>query len=290
MKILVLVVILIQSAMPCNALAASLVGVLEEPQCRYGGSRVVRPLFLSKESAWISLSSAQTASPYIQVKMSWSVAFDGHSFGAIQTIDPGFTSPHSWTYTRDRLLNVASGDLAPSVANKSGQFSGWCQKPTVRPLIVVSDGQVEDPEKWKPADVSVHDLTHLFDDFKRNAGVAFVCASLLEKGVPFEYVVRDLEAAKAYKNNSGRRLVTVRLKNGSGCDGLIDKSWDRHSFLMVNSSIAYLGVGLELVDAGDYDGDGASELIFWFSGYNHDGYMLYSKNSTELIPFTWKYH
>lgn len=236
------------------------------------------------------MNSAQTASPYIQSKMSWSVAFDGRKLGTIQTTDPGFTTPYSWTYTRDRLLNVQSSDLAPSVANKSGLFSGWCQKPAVRPLIVVSGGQVDDPETWRPTTVSVDDLARLFDDFRRNAGVAYICANLLESGVPFEYGLQDLEAVKGYKNNSDRRLITMRLKKGSNCDGPIDKSWDRHSFLTTKSSIAYLGVGLELVDAGDYDGDGASELIFWFSGYNHDGYMLYSKDSPGLIPFTWKYH
>lgn len=290
MKILALVVLLLQGAIPCNAFAASLVGVLEEPQCRYGVGRFVRPLFLSKGGAWLSLDSAQAANPYIQKQMSWSIAFDGRKVGTLQTSSSGFNSPDSWIYKRDHLLKLASGDLAPSVANKSDQFWGWCQRPSVRPLVVVSDENVEDPEKWKPTAISSDDLKQVFDEFKRHAGIAFVCANTLEQGVPFDYGPQDIEALKSYKDSAGRRLITVRLKNGSNCDGPIDKSWGRHSFLATKNNIAYLGVGLELVDAGDYDGDGTSELLFWFSGYNHDGYMLYSTEAAGMIEFTWKYH
>jgi len=45
-----------------------------------------------------------------------------------------------------------------------------------------------------------------------------------------------------------------------------------------------------LVDAGDYDGDGDSEVIFWVSRYNHDGYVLFYKQLSRFVEFSWGYH
>lgn len=45
-----------------------------------------------------------------------------------------------------------------------------------------------------------------------------------------------------------------------------------------------------LVDAGDYDGDGKSEILFWFERYNRDGYVLFYDKCSKFDEFTWPYH
>ena len=44
------------------------------------------------------------------------------------------------------------------------------------------------------------------------------------------------------------------------------------------------------IDAGDFDANGTSEVLFWFSGYNNDGYVLFTDNLKHRVEFTWHYH
>jgi hypothetical protein len=48
--------------------------------------------------------------------------------------------------------------------------------------------------------------------------------------------------------------------------------------------------GAELVDAGDYDAGGWSEVVFWHSGYDEDGYSLLYRQFHERTDFFWIYH
>lgn len=48
--------------------------------------------------------------------------------------------------------------------------------------------------------------------------------------------------------------------------------------------------GFALIATHDVDGDGRSELVFWYSGYVHDGYVLLSEGLTKKATFTWGYH
>jgi len=47
---------------------------------------------------------------------------------------------------------------------------------------------------------------------------------------------------------------------------------------------------LTLVDIGDFDGDGAVEALFWLSGYNENGYVLFFDQFRRKATFTWSYH
>jgi hypothetical protein len=59
---------------------------------------------------------------------------------------------------------------------------------------------------------------------------------------------------------------------------------------LVGDDTRYLGQDLTLVDAGDYDGDGASELLFWYSGYDEDGYTLVYDGGRKSVDYHWNYH
>lgn len=47
---------------------------------------------------------------------------------------------------------------------------------------------------------------------------------------------------------------------------------------------------ITLIDAGDYDSNGKSEVIFWTSRYDGDGYVMFYNDFTSMIDFTWCYH
>lgn len=46
----------------------------------------------------------------------------------------------------------------------------------------------------------------------------------------------------------------------------------------------------ELIAMRDFDGDGRTELVFWYSGYVRDGYVLFSGSFSKMSTFTWGYH
>jgi len=77
---------------------------------------------------------------------------------------------------------------------------------------------------------------------------------------------------------------------GAGQDGPLDPSLAPAWYLIDGESIDYLGSEMTLLDAGDYDGDGESELLFWHSGYNSDGYVLIYRDFHEKAEFLWNYH
>lgn len=43
----------------------------------------------------------------------------------------------------------------------------------------------------------------------------------------------------------------------------------------------------ELIEHRDFDGDGRTELVFWYFGYMHDGYVMLFDGLTKLTTFTW---
>ncbi|MBL8513480.1 MAG: hypothetical protein JNJ55_05780 [Betaproteobacteria bacterium] len=46
----------------------------------------------------------------------------------------------------------------------------------------------------------------------------------------------------------------------------------------------------ELISTRDLDADGKGEVVFWYSGYVHDGYVLFFEGMTRMATFTWGYH
>ncbi len=73
------------------------------------------------------------------------------------------------------------------------------------------------------------------------------------------------------------------------CDGPRDDAWATHWFL-IGDAIQFLGVNLSLVDVGDYDADGTAEVLFWYSGYNSDGYSLFYDGLQKRVDYLWNYH
>jgi hypothetical protein len=268
----------------------TMIGVLEEPQCNDQSGTAVRALFAKSKTGWTSLSSESAARGIDLDKINWVIALHSRKMGKIRTIDPGFTTPYQWTYPRDRLLNISPNQIIPHVGDKLHLFAGWCRAPKNRPLVVVSNGGVSDPDNWKPFEPEASLIARVFVQFRKHAGPAVICPGHSDSSVPFSYTSNDLETLAGYKDRSGRKLISVRLKpRTDGCDGPTDAAWDAHTFLVTAQS-TYLGAGLSLVDAGDYDANGKSELLFWFSGYNQDGYVLFSSDLAKETEYLWQYH
>lgn len=272
------------------AAAEVLIGVLEHPQCKRERTRAVRVLFARESSGWTSLAGEHPVGQ-ASFPTTWTVAFDGRSLGRVTTRDPGWRSEHPWTYPRDRLLNLVGG--APAMPNQDQRFGGWCEAPADRPLVVVSKANVADPAGWKRRAASPDVRTQVFPSFKAKAGRQVTCPGGSERVVELNYSARDLSVLAVYMDGQGRRLVAVSLDPGlNTCDGPAESAWWPNWFMIPPESgqPVFLGEGLWLVDAGDYDRDGRSEVLFWFSGYNRDGYVLLTDALATRVEYLWNYH
>jgi hypothetical protein len=122
---------------------------------------------------------------------------------------------------------------------------------------------------------------------------------------PWLYKDTDIKIGKAYHSNKGDSLVEMILEGGK-C-GINDGPFQSQLFLirsdkssahitldrkkrLLNNSGNEDQLSLILVDAGDYDGDGKSEIVFFVSGYNEDGYALFYDSFQKNLFRTWHYH
>lgn len=275
--------------LPALQAAPPLVAVLEYPQCAHDSVLAVRPLFAHVDDRWIPLSSADSASRFDMSNMEWTVAFDGNNRGTVRTTDPRTHFADDWFFARDRRLDVAMTPAPPRIANTRHAFSGWCSAPPTRPLVLVSPANYRDPDHWQRFDAPSSIREELFADFKRVVDTTWYCPKDPEKAIPFPYTAKHIAMRAAYRDRRGRRLIALQLDFKDGCDGMSGDDRGIHWFFLDHGT-RYIGNGLELVDAGDYDADGASEILFWSGGYDRDGYSLYYDDLRRHADFTWGYH
>jgi len=290
MFIILVTMLILLGCKPQGNASEVLIGTLEQPQCKEDLTIAVRVLFVKQEREWVALTSLE-ASQNVALPKTWTVGLDGRSLGTITTIsNPNFQTIDQWT-SRDRLLFLKPGQSAPNVTNKQGRFVGWCGKPNRRPLVVVSSPSVHDPDQWKPYQPENALRALLFESFKKHAGDAIICIDDSETAKPFLYTSQDLVFFSCYQDRFGRKLITLGPDTRRyNCDGPLDEAWAPLSFLLYNEKVLYLGSNLTLVDAGDYDSDDISELLFWYSGNNEDGYTLFYDKFQNHTEYHWKYH
>jgi len=271
-----------------------LLGVLEEPQCAKERGVGARIMFVSERARWESLA-LRDASPTLDVtERKWTVALDGRSLGTVtleNSSSPGAPQVTDWYYTRDKLF-VPGGNY-PSVNNLES-FAGWCEAPSRRPLVLVSHSMIRDPAGWKPLAISNGYRRKLYQPMKLALGTTNVFRCRDPEGLmpePFDFQPEDLKLYKVYRSKTEGILVSIGLDpEGYGCDGVTEPAWLAHWFLLHDAQVDLIGTGMELVDAGDYDGDGRSEVLFWKSGYNRDGYLLVFDGLRQKAEYTWSYH
>ena len=295
MKVTALFLSLLSLTVHANAESVYL-GVLTE--ARYSDETSSKILFVKKGKKWLSVANEffREGDPDVG-PIKWTVAFDGRKLGElrIEEPDPEATVINQWNYSRDRFFEVKANQEIPKVANKSKQFGGWTKVPKYRPLVLVSKPYFSDPEHWQPFVVDEDLRKKLFVPLKLVMGrfSAFNCPDgpYVNETVPFDFKLEDVVFYKSYASSNGQKIVALGMDHKKyGCDGVWPASWRDNWFLIEGDNLDYIGREMTLVDAGDYDNDGKSELLFWHSGYNRDGYILMYDSFREKSQFIWGYH
>jgi hypothetical protein len=75
------------------------------------------------------------------------------------------------------------------------------------------------------------------------------------------------------------------------CEGPPEDAFVNQWFVVKpGGEIRFLGAGMWLVDAGDYDNDGKSEVVFSIDRYNQGGYELFYYDFKKSAVFQFSYH
>jgi hypothetical protein len=158
--------------------------------------------------------------------------------------------------------------------------------------VAVSQPNYSDPDQWKPAQLSPALVTAAREQFRSKFPKASNCRNPEENILrPWDYRDEDIRAAKAYSSMDGWSLIELNL-TGNACDGYLGQEAFYGQWFVVDPSgkPRFLGTDMWLVDAGDYDNTGQSEILFAIDGYNMGGYRLFYDHFSRSAEFLFHYH
>jgi hypothetical protein len=253
-------------------------------------------------TAFVAVGGQWKKLDVLKERMKWTVAFDGKDLGEIESEPRPFpevstdSSPvGSRTYLRAVHAVLTRPEKVPSVGEPQGRFNGAFETIVRRPLVLVSKPNYRDPDNWKPSNV-------LRDFIKPvQSELARVYSHIRECGSDGEPLTRDwklpeaaLEITKGYESAKHSYLVATHVRDHKclfAVDGttLTDLAGMQWFYIDGAKSVRYLGKDWELVDAGDYDATGNSQVIF-FSGDAMTGreeYVLFYDDFRSRV--TWAY-
>ena len=275
-----------------------ILGVLEDNQGHYVGDsnyRTVRVVFEKDGDEWRPFRSgcedqmclkAVTSSYPSEVK--WTITFDGKSMGQVVTRNP---RDFHW-YSDVGQQAITSATPVPTIGTRSPEFGGFTGATVYRPLVASSKQYFADPDRWKPLILS-RELTALLQQaFRRKFPKLCRTSPAEQSGLEQSpYRDKDVKVVKAYVSGSGSLLARLHLEAVACQDkeaGFeIDDPW---FFVDTDKAVTYLDSGVWLIDEGDYDNDGKSELIFAIDRYNEGGYEIWYDNFRKHSTFKFNYH
>jgi hypothetical protein len=276
----------------------TLIGVLED---RTGSTTseerrfIVRAVFRKDTDGWKSLEpqcnnmSCLASSPAdFPQAVDWTIVYDGTTHGSVRA-----TTPPAWQLYAD----VGSQELEPGVApplvgERSAEFAGNQGQPTYRPLLATSFQSATDPDSWDATGVPRTSVTAISAAFRGLFTNVLNCATGQSNDAqPATYTDSGIKISNSTAAANGWIIATARLDEYR-CDGpLDDTAFAPQTFAVSPEGEArYLGEGLQFVDAGDFDGDGRSEVVFAITRGNQGGYDLRYNDFANQAVFAFSYH
>lgn len=258
--------------------------------------RVVIAAFSKEATGWKTLDG-------LNQNVKWTVAFDGKNLGEVETrpspapevaVNPNPVEA-SATYMHAVQAIVAPADRVPTIGKPGNKFAGAFETVVRRPLVVVSSPNFGDPDQWKLTTAP----TELAKPIRVAFGQAFQHVRQCDaQGEPlkqdWEVPESELAVVKTYASNKGSFLVETQLKHHRCVFDVNEKNLTNMKgtqwfFVGSDRAARSLGNDWQLVDAGDYDADGKSEVVFFFgdSETGKEAYVLFYDDFRSQV--TWAY-
>jgi hypothetical protein len=277
---------------------AVMLGVLEDhPGVHTGDPNFwrVRAVFEKKGSEWeafpnpcTDLACLKGLAKRYPKEVNWTITFDGRDLGQVTARTP----PQFLDLDSVGTEQITSSGPVPTVGKRSMANSGFYYSPAYRSLVAVSKPYFKDPDVWKPSHLSTELPSALRQRFRGKFPKVSNCRNPAENILrSWPYRDEDIRIGKTYSSKENWSLAELHLP-GWNCDAPQE---DGSPFLAQWYAIAptgeirFLGSGMWLIDAGDYDGDGRSEVLFAVEGFAKDGYRLFYQDLQKSAEFSF-YH
>ena len=274
-----------------------LLGILEDSPGHYADApnyRDVRVVFRRADDRWEAFPNSCTEKDCLKsnaakfpAEVRWTIAFDGQKLGEVTARTP----PAFNSYSNIGQQQITGAVPPPTVGKRSAEFGGFRGQPVYRPLVSVSQPNYRDPDGWKLAPLSKELLLASQKAFRQKFPKVENCTKAHpDKPVPWSYPTENIQQQKAYASKRNWSLVKLSV-SGNLCDGPPDDAFQPQWFVITpEREVRWLDSDLWLVDAGDYDNDGRSELVFSIDGYNRGGYKLFYDDFRQTAVFEFNYH
>jgi hypothetical protein len=276
-----------------------ILGILEESHGHYAGDpnyRNVRVVFEKKGDVWQAFPSdcenqncLKTITSSYPNEVKWWIEFDGKIVG--QEVSHN-RRDFRW-YSDVGQQEIIGTDPVPTIGARSREFGGYTDAEVYRPLIANSRQYFTDPDRWKPFAASPELTTVLQQAFRQNfpklCRLSEADNNTLE---PLPYRDEDVKLVKSYESKSGWVVARLHLEAIDCADVEAGFDIDDPWFVIESNkkTVTYLDSGIWLVDAGDYDHDGRSELVFSINRENEGGYEIYYDGFRKHATFKFSYH
>ncbi len=274
-----------------------LIGVLEDNPGHSAGEplyRAVRAVFYKEAERWKAFPSDCSDQDCLKIitgkyprEVNWTLTFDGRQLGKVTG-----RTPEAWDfYSSVGQQVITSKNPPPTVGQPSREFGGWLDQAVYRPLIAVSQPNYRDPDGWKPAKLSEAATPAVRRQFRKRFPKVTNCLNgRPDEEKPWTYEDSNITVQKVYASKRNWMVASVLLDTYR-CDGPPDEAFAVQWFVITpQQEVRWLGSSMWLVDAGDYDGDGKSELVFAIDAYNRGGYRLFYDDFRSRAEFEFGYH
>lgn len=257
--------------------------------------QVVRIIFYKEADEWHSLQNSIGDSTLYPAKVEWTIAFDGKDIGTFHSeSQPILFIDATWTYPRDAYHSPVEKNL-PIIGSLDSNFPSWQYEKNYRPLVVISQPNCKDPDNWKPFSPSQKMSEDLYPIYKE-----YILRTLDIDTVKLSHMV----FLKSYQSERSDQLIQLGMQSrcndeyfiafpiwiyvsNSGRIKNISETID-YKFMQESDDDDFSRCSV--IDAGDYDNDGKSEVIFWTDRYDGDGYALFYDDFNKMVDFVWRYH
>lgn len=236
----------------------------------------IRPLFIrTDQKPWLAAPRPGDAEPVAPLPkaFSWDVCFSGRSEGQLT----GNLVADGMPTTSPPYI-LRSEDRAPWRTRRALEHAGWLATPVYKPILLLSslNSSCKDHEKWRRAGAE-----------KANKHIPAMTAelrkifSVANPGTSqYQFEDQKVKVVQTWVSPKNGLFAAVRT---------IPKSTDVETFqISATGVVSYQGRNMIFIDAGDFDGDGAAELLFRRHGNKKDVYMLFAKG-VMVAESIWDY-